>query len=109
MLGYPIPRGTLVVLQTAFNHEDESNPNSGSPTATSAAGQAASLDNLRTDKYRQTGFWEAGTGAKFDPDRWMRDGQFDPTAGPSLPFSGGQRGRFGKSLAASVAIRNAWV
>ena len=104
MLGDPIPRGTLVVLQTAFDHEDESDPNWGDPTATFAADQAASLDSLRTDKRRQAGFWEADTGAKFDPDRWMKDGEFDMAAGPSLPFSGGQRGCFGKSLAVCDAI-----
>lgn len=47
------------------------------------------------------GRWAAGTGKLFDPERWLKDGVFDPNAGPSLPFSLGQRGCFGKSLAVS--------
>jgi hypothetical protein len=53
---------------------------------------------------RKTGSWAAGTGKLFDPDRWLReDGSFDPNAGPSLPFSLGQRGCFGKNLAVCPA------
>lgn len=39
--------------------------------------------------------------SRFYPERWLRedDGTFDLKAGPSLPFSAGQRGCFGKSMA----------
>lgn len=50
---------------------------------------------------KKVGVWKAGTGRMFDPDRWIKDGIFDPHAGPSLPFSLGQRGCFGKNLAVS--------
>jgi len=51
---------------------------------------------------KKTGTWAAGTGRQFDPERWLRpNGSFDANAGPSLPFSLGQRGCFGKSLAVS--------
>ena len=50
---------------------------------------------------KKTGTWAAGTGRMFDPSRWIKDGAFDPNAGPSIPFSLGQRGCFGKSLAVS--------
>lgn len=37
---------------------------------------------------------------KFCPDRWLtEDGAFNPKAGPSLPFSAGPRGCFGKKIA----------
>ena len=48
---------------------------------------------------RKHGWWAAGTGLKFEPERWLKDGKFDPNAGPSTPFSMGQRGCFGKNLA----------
>ena len=63
----------------------------------------AALDVQRFEKEeRKTGYWKAGTGRVFDPERWLVDGKFDANAGPSLPFSLGSRGCFGKNLAVSV-------
>lgn len=110
ILGHVIPKGTLVVMSTNSSFEDEANPMHtlgpmtgerppihplGPATKTEPSGEA----NDR--KAKKVGQWKAGTGRMFDPDRWMRDGVFDPNAGPSLPFSLGQRGCFGKSLAVS--------
>ena len=56
----------------------------------STAGQ----DKLKT--------WERGTILDFKPERWLdSQGEFDPHAGPYLPFSHGVRACFGKSLAVS--------
>ncbi len=61
------------------------------------------LQGLRTGEGRKTGYWEAGTGMVFDPDRWMtKEGLFDPLAGPGgYPFGLGPRACFGKNLAVS--------
>lgn len=40
--------------------------------------------------------------SQFLPERWIRDGAFNPKAGPSSPFSVGQRSCFGKALAVSL-------
>jgi hypothetical protein len=105
------------VMTTITHYEDESHP---AHTIGPIAGESPRLYNsineksekpadqsLEDDKYsRKTGSWAAGTGRQFDPDRWLReDGSFDPNAGPSLPFSLGQRGCFGKSLAVSRILR----
>ena len=37
--------------------------------------------------------------AVFRPDRWLKDGLFDPDAAYSFPFSIGPRACFGRSLA----------
>jgi hypothetical protein len=113
LLGHFIPKGTMIVMTTNTHYEDESHP---THTIGPIAGEAPRLYdpiNEKTEKptdqspedekySRKTGVWAAGTGRQFDPDRWLReDGSFDPNAGPSLPFSLGQRGCFGKSLAVS--------
>jgi hypothetical protein len=113
LLGHLIPKGTMIVMTTNTHYEDESHP---THTIGPIAGEAPRLYDSVDDKAggpieqpsegekysRKTGTWAAGTGRQFDPDRWLReDGSFDPNAGPSLPFSLGQRGCFGKSLAVS--------
>lgn len=56
----------------------------------------------RDIKTRKTGYWKAGTGRQFLPERWLAsDGSFDANAGPSMPFSSGPRGCQGKNLAVS--------
>jgi hypothetical protein len=50
--------------------------------------------------------WEGDTLMQFKPERWLDDeGQFDSQVGSqSAPFSGGQRGCFGKALAVSLFL-----
>jgi hypothetical protein len=111
----------MIVMTTNTAYEDESTPMhtvgpiSGEvPSSGTKGGIAASTTrneevndikekNQGTEENeKKTGTWAAGTGRHFDPERWLRpDGSFDANAGPSLPFSLGQRGCFGKSLAVS--------
>lgn len=109
----------MIVMTTNTAYEDESNPmhTIGPITGETPRGGIESKDNSDReeveergnddgDKERKTGTWAAGTGRSFDPERWLRpDGSFDPNAGPSLPFSLGQRGCFGKSLAVSSPVK----
>lgn len=67
--------------------------------------QSDALASLRTESAnkRKVGYWAAGTGHVFDPERWLDErGELDLSVGPSLPFSQGQRGCFGKNLAVSL-------
>lgn len=128
VLGYHIPKRTTVVATTITGLEDAANPIYGwcspsiisSTDSPSAAGRVAGNDrkqgniavklsdrlvSLRTEKSaRKVGFWAPGTGKDFIPERWLdAEGRFDQNAGPSAPFSLGQRGCFGKNLAVSEA------
>jgi hypothetical protein len=114
----------MVVMTTNTAYEDESTPmhtvgpisgeipssghsdNTASPTMRNEEVSDIKEKNQGTEENeKKTGTWAAGTGRHFDPERWLRpDGSFDANAGPSLPFSLGQRGCFGKSLAVSSQI-----
>jgi hypothetical protein len=105
----------MIVMTTNTAYEDETNPmhTIGPITGeTPSSGTKETTTSTRNDQAKdvegnegnekKTGTWAAGTGRHFDPERWLRpDGSFDANAGPSLPFSLGQRGCFGKSLAVS--------
>lgn len=122
-----IPKGTLLVMPTNTGYEDATNPmhtigpimgdpphtrpittektdssfeSKDNTLSTSNVNEIADENNPGPGE-KKVGVWEAGTGRMFDPDRWIKDGVFDPHAGPSLPFSLGQRGCFGKNLAVS--------
>lgn len=124
ILGHVVPKGTLIVMSSNSALEDAANPMhtlgpiDGQPpplhptSSSSASVKEEEKHKARTGK--MVGQWKAGTGRMFDPDRWLtraatdnRAGEeggrevFDPDAGPSLPFSLGQRGCFGKNLAVS--------
>lgn len=117
ILGHVVPKGTLIVMSTNSHFEDEANPMhtlgpiSGELPPLQPVGRigVSEKDEIVNEtetetharKGKKVGQWKAGTGRMFDPDRWMKDGVFDANAGPSLPFSLGQRGCFGKSLAVS--------
>jgi cytochrome P450 len=117
ILGKLIPKGTDIIFPTVTGYEDESSPIYTVPETfvpmstaekTHASGSAAAqLDNVRPDgASRKVGYWKAGTGRQFDPERWLdSEGRFDINSGPSLPFSLGQRGCFGKNLAVSNSAR----
>jgi hypothetical protein len=109
------------VMTTNTHYEDEANPcysigpitgeapgkilvPSSTKSEYSAKSTRSANSNVDEDGDDGKKTWAAGTGRMFDPDRWLdEDGSFDPNAGPSLPFSLGQRGCFGKSLAVSLA------
>jgi hypothetical protein len=112
ILGHFVPKGTLVVLPANSHFEDEDHPmHTLGPMRGEAPGPQASSSTEKTgieekDESSTTmkGKWAAGTGKQFDPERWLKDGVFDPNAGPSFPFSLGQRGCFGKGLAVSTPL-----
>lgn len=111
ILGKRVPKGTTVIIPTLTGIEDIANPIYAVPSlAIDQASKAdaptlsASLDESRDPAAsRRVGFWAAGTGKLYQPERWLdKAGNFDINAGPSLPFSLGQRACFGKNLAVSV-------
>ncbi|KAJ7459952.1 cytochrome P450 [Mycena latifolia] len=94
LLGYPIPKGTQVLLPIGMVQQIESD---GSRHVTD------SLDSVRSassKRGRKTGYWSSSDVHLFNPGRWLRqDGSFNANAGPWLPFSYGFRGCFGQKLA----------
>ena len=105
ILGKRIPKGTTIIIPTVTGWEDETSPvYSVSGSDGDAPSRSAALQADRDPTaVRKVGFWASGTGRQFQPERWLdKDGQFDINAGPSLPFSLGQRGCFGKNLAVCV-------
>lgn len=85
VLGKSIPKGTTLYLPLALIATMPLEDTGATPT--SAIHQK----------------WEGNTLMQFKPERWLDDeGQFDSQVGSqSAPFSGGQRGCFGKALAVS--------
>lgn len=87
VLGQVFPKGTTFVFHSALN--GQINPKS-------------EFDHLRSTTSKQSigriGRWESPL--DFNPDRWLdASGAFDIKSGPAMPFGGGQRGCFGKTLA----------
>ncbi|OCF44809.1 hypothetical protein I317_01298 [Kwoniella heveanensis CBS 569] len=105
ILGHHVPKGTTLVFPTSTGYEDCSSFfSAGTLIGEASRGEQKTADPLsecRTDHHpRRVGHWDDGTGHIFDPERWMTpDGMFNAVAGPSLPFSLGQRRCFGKNLA----------
>ena len=122
VLGHFVPKGTIIIMSTNTSYEDRSRPNYKAgpvpdlpPSPASSVSSVSDSDDDDAVKYdkaqasirhesasRKVGYWRSGTARQFDPSRWLdKDGKFDANAGPSLPFSSGQRGCFGKNLAVS--------
>ncbi|KAF7368522.1 hypothetical protein MVEN_00175500 [Mycena venus] len=94
LLGYPIPKGTRVLMPIGMVQQLESN---GSKDVTDGLHSVRSVSSQRG---RKTGYWSESDVHLFKPERWLRqDGSFNATAGPWLPFSYGFRGCFGQKLA----------
>lgn len=109
ILGKRIPKGTTIVIPTVTGWEDEANPIYTIPSRSDLHDAPSHSEALASDRangaVRKVGYWEPGTGKLFQPERWLdAKGQFDPNAGPSLPFSLGQRACFGKNLAVSYYL-----
>ncbi|KAF6812272.1 cytochrome P450 monooxygenase [Colletotrichum sojae] len=90
LMGYRIPAGTTILLVTGGpSHLVEDiypQPNSG-------RGHSSGTNKR---------YWDTGVASlqQFAPERWLRvDGNYDAIAGPSLPFSTGARGCFGRKIA----------
>ncbi|KAI0508722.1 cytochrome P450 [Xylaria bambusicola] len=93
ILGYQIPKHTAVFLNlTGSSLSEPSVPveeSLRSPTSRSCASRR--------------GNWDKADSTKFSPSRWLRqtsDGKliFDRSSGPTLSFSSGERGCWGRSL-----------
>jgi hypothetical protein len=76
ILGHIIPKGTTIVMTSAFQHETE-----GSTAWEGGEETKARTENLRSGEERKVGYWKSGTGKDFDPERWLKDGQFDRDSG----------------------------
>jgi len=95
VLGYPIPKGVPVLLMISYAQRSESE----SYKAVSESIEGARHESSRR-MGRKYGYWADDDCTEFKPERWLTsDGLFNPTAGPSMPFSFGFRGCFAQKLA----------
>ncbi|RDA93724.1 hypothetical protein CP533_0213 [Ophiocordyceps camponoti-saundersi (nom. inval.)] len=88
ILGYPIPSGTDVIISLT------------GPSMTEPA--LPIPETLRSEACRAAKDRVPAWGddvAEYRPERWLKDGAFDPQAGPSLAFSSGPRQCFGRKQA----------
>ncbi|ORY71146.1 cytochrome P450 [Pseudomassariella vexata] len=97
ILGHRVPAGTPILLVTA-------GPSYESPEIREVAEKARVRSGRKTifqlEDERKWEWDPAMPQNVFSPERWLdEDGEFDPEAGPSLPFSAGPRGCFGKKIA----------
>ncbi|KAJ7882836.1 cytochrome P450 [Mycena leptocephala] len=94
LLGYPIPKGTQVLMPIGMVQQLESD---GSKDVTDGLDTVRSASSQRG---RKTGYWSSSDVHLFNPERWLTpNGSFDANAGPYMPFSFGFRGCFGQKLA----------
>lgn len=96
ILGYRVPAGTSVFcVSTGVSYAWDENI-----TADESKRSASSKGS--TEKFQP---WSFEGKQKYQPERWLKKSSsdagevFDDAAGPSLPFSAGARGCFGKKLA----------
>ena len=100
ILGYPIPKGTTVVMTLAFTQQYES---ASYKTVADEFNVVRSESSRRSG--RKFGYWEEEGHAAFKPERWLTaEGRFDPNSGPWMPFSFGFRGCFGQKLAVCASF-----
>ena len=95
ILGHHIPKGTFVGILTTGPGQGMPNMPLGNQVKKRSEGGKMYKERLGTfDDYDIE---------DFNPDRWIKQGdgadEFDPNAGPFMPFSMGPRGCFGKKLA----------
>ncbi|KUL92386.1 hypothetical protein ZTR_02481 [Talaromyces verruculosus] len=90
ILGHKIPKGTIITcLVTGTNMVSpgfEIYEKVRSPTS------------QQTIKEGRDRAWDPEDVTLFGPDRWMVNGDFDPTAGPQMAFGLGTRACYGKRL-----------
>jgi hypothetical protein len=90
ILGHFIPKGTEIILHIGH---------AGIHDTVENASKAEGLNAKRGHNSRRATQQWKDDGTKFDPDRWMSHGTFDPNSGLALPFGGGARMCFGYKLA----------
>jgi len=104
VLGRHVPKGTDVFFMA--NGAGYLEPNIWVPDEQRGSGARrgdATADNKESKK-GLTGVWENTDTGAFRPERWLKKDsesvvQFDPMAGPTLPFGLGPRSCFGKRFA----------
>lgn len=92
ILGHRIPSGTPIVLMTQdVTHQEATHPDQELKPVPSRSESPGGLESLGIARPPLN---------EFHPGRWVSpDGDFDPNAAASLPFSGGSRGCFGQKIA----------
>jgi cytochrome P450 len=93
ILGHYIPSETPIILVTAGPSYNHSNKAIIPEHSRSLSSQATFLKKGARE------FSSSFDANQFIPERWLIDGEFNPDAGHSLPFSTGPRGCFGKKVA----------
>jgi len=93
VLGHHIPKGTdLMFLTNGVDFALPSMP----------IDEKVRSSSSRESKGKN-GTWDQSNIAQFIPERWIdKDGNFDPRAGPNMPFGGGLRGCFGTIVSPSL-------
>ncbi|KAI0468859.1 cytochrome P450 [Xylaria cf. heliscus] len=95
ILGHQVPRDTRVFL------------NLTGPSISQQSVPVTEADRQTTSRVHKPvvgcGTWDMAAPEEFRPERWLREGPgstvvFDPAAGPTLAFSAGNRGCWGKRL-----------
>lgn len=90
LLGFRIPAGTTILLVT------------GGPSHLVEEPYIKPEISRNHSSGAKRKYWNTGLAPlqQFAPERWLRaDGTYDAIAGPSLPFSTGARGCFGRKIA----------
>ena len=94
ILGYPIPKGTLVLFMTK-------GPGVALPPITGGLDESQRSASSRATK----GEWNPHDVELYRPERWIvtnpetGEAEFNAAAGPMMAFGGGPRGCFGQRLA----------
>lgn len=91
IMGHDIPAGTPLILVTAGPSYDDV-----SLTSEKSAKSPASVQGFSSPMHATH---HALPRSMFCPERWLKNGEFDPQAVHMLPFSAGSRGCFGKKIA----------
>jgi hypothetical protein len=101
ILGHAIPAGTPIILVTAGPSYSSPDMPTPSPIVRSRTSRIAhSYEELRQTASKledcDSPVYSLG---EFAPERWLRNGKFDPKAVRMLPFSAGMRGCFSEKIA----------
>jgi hypothetical protein len=101
IMGHQIPADTPIILVTAGPSYDSANfaPKSRATDAEKTLVQLVQEPLWQTTINQSSSNSQINALKNFAPERWLKDGHFDPDAVQMLPFSAGSRGCFGKSIA----------
>ncbi|KAF2156517.1 cytochrome P450 [Myriangium duriaei CBS 260.36] len=92
VLGHTVPAGTDVFLLSNGPGFVMPDPFSGRIMEENRS------ESSRETKGRTVPEWDSETIGAFMPERWLKDGDFDGSAGPNRQFGAGERGCFGRKM-----------